>query len=321
MKMKKILGSVVTLAMIITTVSTAFAATPKYQYGFDGELGGAQTAVRVGDTDGLPTGGVNTIPTVDSSITAQYTEGVNGKAIFLDGSYGLILDAKNVGESYSIAFWVKPERFSDYGPIIQIGKDLLEADGKCSWLNITKTSWVGDATPIIWSRSLQADNELGLGAGTVWPWYQTAYFAVSSDNPMALAKKDWTHVVVTVDGSTKGMDPVLGTEVPGTVNSKLYINGELFGEGPVALHTFTEGSQVFIGCNAWDYFTKGAYDDIKVYDTVLTAAEVKTAMNDAAGSAAAASTDVPKTGVGSSALIFGLGALVSGAVALKRKEK
>jgi hypothetical protein len=41
----------------------------------------------------------------------------------------------------------------------------------------------------------------------------------------------------------------------------------------------------------------------------------------AASTDTAASTDVPKTGVGSSALIFGLGALATGAVALKRKEK
>ncbi len=324
MKMKKILGTVVTLAMICATVSTAFAATPVYQYGFDGELGDAQAAVRVGDTDGLPTGGVFTVPTVDTSVTAQYTEGVNGQAVFLDGSYGLILDAKELGDTYSISFWIKPERFSDYSTFLQIGSDLLGTEGNCNWLNVTKTSWVGDATPILWSRSQKADKELGLADGTVWPWYQTAYFAVG-ENPMLLAKKDWTHVVITVDGDSVGMDPVLGTEVAGTVTSKLYINGAFVGEGPVAKYTFSEGSQVFVGCNAWDYFAKAAYDDIKVYNTVLTDADVESAMNEPAGevAAAAASTDVPKTGVASMAIIFGLGATVlgTGSVVLKKKEK
>lgn len=53
--------------------------------------------------------------------------------------------------------------------------------------------------------------------------------------------------------------------------------------------------------------------------TVVEAA-AEEATDDAAADTAA-STDVPKTGVGSSALIFGLGALATGAVALKRKEK
>jgi len=50
--------------------------------------------------------------------------------------------------------------------------------------------------------------------------------------------------------------------------------------------------------------------------TYTTSAGAATASTDAA-----ATTDVPKTGVASTALIFGLGALATGSVALKRKEK
>ncbi len=321
MRMKKILGVVAALAMIMATTSTAFAATPVYEYNFDGSLGGAQTAVRVGDTDGLPTGGVFTVPTVDASVAAQYTEGVNGQAVFLDGSYGLILDAAPVGDTYTIAFWLKPERFSNYSTFLQIGEDLLGTEGKTNWISLTKTDWVGDATPIIWSRSQTASKELGLADDAVFPWYQKAYFAVDETTPMMLEKQAWTHVAITVDPAKTGMDPVLGTEVAGTIHSQLYINGKLAGEGPVAKYTFGGDTKVYVGCNAWDYFAKAAYDDIKIYNTVLTADEVVEAMDAASGDAAAPAASVPKTGVGSSALIFAVGTIVTGALALKRKEK
>ena len=86
-------------------------------------------------------------------------------------------------------------------------------------------------------RSQKAALELGDDPNLVWPWYHKAYFAVNYDNQNPLEKNKWAHVVITVDGNKPGMDPVLGTEVAGTVHSKLYINGELFGEGPVAKYT------------------------------------------------------------------------------------
>lgn len=329
MKIKRILGAVLTLTMICLSISTAFAATPVYEYGFEGTLDGAEAAIRVGDVDGLPV--TPTLPTADAGVKAQYGEGVNGQAVYLDSSYGLILDAKAIGETYSIAFWVNPARFSNYGPIIQIGEDLLATEGKCAWLNITKTDWVGDATPIIWSRSEPASMELGTDPNLVWPWYQTAYFAAAGG--LLLEKNVWSHVVVTVDESKVGMDPVLGTEVPGTVMSQLYVNGEFVGEGPVAKGTFIGSSKVYVGINCWDSIFKGYFDDIKLYDTVLTANEVVTAMNEPAAAAASTaapsdtsadtSSDVPKTGVVSTALIFGLGAAAFGvgSAALKRKQK
>ncbi|TAH70391.1 MAG: LamG domain-containing protein [Anaerolineaceae bacterium] len=303
MKLKKLLIAVIAMSMVLPA-TVAFAATPVYEYSFDGELGGATVVTREGDVDGLPV--TFNIPKANSSITAQFAEGKNGQAVFLDGTYGLLLDAEAVGETYSVSFWVNPARFSNFSPIIQIGQDLLEEEGRCAWLNVTKTDWAGDATPIIWSRSLRDDS---------WPWYQKAYFAVDESNPMALAKDDWTHVVITVDGNTPGTDPVLEVEVPGTNHSKLYLNGELFGEGPVAKQTFTEDSKIYLGINCWDFLFKGLFDDFKVYNTVLTNAEAKDAM----GAGAVSST--PKTGVASLGLVFGLGSVVLGAGALIMKKK
>jgi len=317
MRKKSLVGVVMTLAMVCATTTSAFAATPVYQNGFDGELGSAFVVTRVGDNeDGGNTG---YYPEADSSIAAQFAEGKNGQALSLDGKYGVELDAAAVGETYSVAFWINPARFSNYGPLVQIGSDLLSANTSSTWLNITKTDWDGDSAPVIWSR-----NETN-GA---WPWYQKAYF--SCGGGFQIPKNEWSHIVVTVDGSQVGIDPALGTEVAGTLQSKLYINGELLGEGPVASGTFAAAdAKVFLGINCWDIPAKALYDDFKIYDTVLTADEVKTAMNEgvttATASAAPATTSdsAAKTGVESFGLLFAVGAAAfgTGSVMLKKKVK
>lgn len=309
MKFKRFAAVLMTLLVFGMLTSTAFAATPKYEYGFDGSIGGAVVVTREGDNeDG---GNAGTLPTVNESVQPQFGEGVNGQALYLDGNYGLLLDAKAVGETYTIAFWINPARFSNFGPFIQIGSDLLSTNNTATWLNITKTDWDGDSAPVIWSRNEALD---------AWPWYQKAYF--SCGGGYQIPKNEWTHIAVTVDGSKPGMDPVLNTEVAGTVHSQLYINGELFGEGPVAKGTFSGDAKVYVGINCWDIIFKGLMDDIKIYDKVLTADEVKAAMNEPAATTAA-STSSPKTGVVSYAAVFGLGAalLGTGAVVLKKKEE
>lgn len=330
MKKKNIVGVIMSLAMICATSTSAFAATPVYQNGFDGDLGGAKVLTRTGDTDTGSNPG--TMPEESSSVAAQFADGKNGKALSLDGSYGLVLDTKAVGDTYSVSFWINPARFSNFTPMLQIGSDLLSAKTSAKWLNITKTDWDGDIAPVVWSR-----NEV-TGA---FPWYCKAYFTAGGG--YTIPKNEWSHIVVTVDSSKKCIDPVTGDEIKDTVNSQLYINGEFIGEGPVATETFTGSSKVYLGINCWDILFKGLYDDVKIYDTVLSADEVKTAMNEAVVSTAtdtaatttdaatdtAATTDttsttsVPKTGVASFALLFGLGAAACGAgsVALKKKEK
>lgn len=227
-----------------------------YEYLFDGDLGGAVTAVRVGDLDGLPPTPV--YPTQDDSIVVAYEEGVHGQAITLDSSFGLILDAQPVGEDYTLAFWVKAERFSNFGPIIQIGSDLLSANVASTWLNITKTDWDGDMAPVIWSR-----NEVD----ATWPW-----FACGSN--YVINKKEWVHIAVTVSGSTPVVGPEDGLNYAA---GKVYVNGALMGEGTVALGTFAkEGSQAFVGINCWDSIFKGAFDDIKIFDSVLTDGQIVT---------------------------------------------
>ena len=94
---------------------------------FDETLGNAQVVVR----DTPPE-----MPRVSSDVEAQYVPGMDGSAVYLDGSYGIQLsDVKKIGTSYSIAFWMKADALYDWAPFIHIGYDLLSTDYKCRlWL-------------------------------------------------------------------------------------------------------------------------------------------------------------------------------------------
>jgi len=249
-----------TTATDTTTDATAATAeevpAATYEYSFDNDLGGAVVATRVGDNeDG---GNAGTLPAADATITPIYEEGVSGQALTFDSTYGLILDnAAAVGEDYTISFWVKAERFSNYGPILQLGSDLLSASTSAKWLNITKTDWDGDMAPVVWSR-----NEVD----ATWPWF-------ACGTGFVMPKQEWVHVAVSVMGSTPVTDPADGLNY---ATGKVYVNGALMGTGNVALGTFTGDAKVYVGINCWDILFKGAIDELKIYNTVLTDGQIVT---------------------------------------------
>lgn len=301
---------VLTLLLSLAVATVANAATPKYEYNFDGSIGGAQAVRREGDND--EGGNAGTLPTVDASDSVAYTDGVNGQALELDGTYGLVLDAEGVGETYTLAFWINPARFSNFGPIVQVGSDLLGANAAAKWLNITKTDWDGDIAPTIWSRNEVTE---------AWPWYATAYFTAGGG--YMIERNTWSHIVVTVDGSKEAYDPVTEELIPDTVLSKLYVNGELIGEGPVASDTFVGDAKVYVGINPWDIILKGHIDDLKIYDVALSDSDVKDLVSGNAVVTESTTGSVPKTGEQSYAALLSLAALACGigAIVLNKKRK
>ena len=142
-----------------------------------------------------------------------------------------------------------------------------------------------------------------------------------------MPSNEWTHIAVTVDASTPGLEA-------NTVLGKLYINGEYLSEGNVATEIFEGDAKIYLGINCWDINMKGLIDDFKVYNTVLSDDEIKEAMNTPASTpeAKAASSEAPakststeatpKTGAVSYALVYGVAAVVAGAgaVLLRKKE-
>lgn len=247
------------------------SATPKvtllYHPNFDENTGKPQTA--------------GTMPTNEAAVAAgktlQFTtETPDGsQAITFDGTYAAMLDLEFTGDldSYTLSFWINPARFQMYSTMFCVGKDLLEQEGKCAWLSVTSAgndwNWGGNAQPVIWSRSLEAGAEAGVD---VWPAYGEAYFW--ADYNLSMTQKEWHHVVITVDGTKDGWDPVVQAAVPGTVQGTTYIDGQLWGTGPVAKYCVDETSSVYLGINPWDLVQKGSYDNVGIYDYALTAEQV-----------------------------------------------
>jgi hypothetical protein len=82
------------------------------------------------------------------------------------------------------------------------------------------------------------------------------------------ADNTWTHLVGTYDGTTL----------------KLYKNGTLISSSTRAGSIAVGTGPVKIGGNAvWGEWFKGQLDDIRIYNTALTAAQIQTAMNTPVG--------------------------------------
>lgn len=167
-----------------------------------------------------------------------YTEGINGKAIKLTGSYGLKFgSAEKLGESYTISWWMKPDSIgSAVDPTFAAGTFSPEY-----WLNATF-----DAK--IWSN-------------------HGGYIETKAAN--VYQAENWQHVAIVVDGAAAGSSD-------GTVTGTLYVNGEAVSTGDVAKGIMTNaGSNLYFGVNAWDAYFTGAVDELMLFNRALAEEEVK----------------------------------------------
>ena len=75
-------------------------------YQFNNSQGTSEVVVRNGDTaEGSNSG---TIPVTDTSTTVKYADGISGRGIYLDGTYGLKLYPGIDSPLYTISLWIKP---------------------------------------------------------------------------------------------------------------------------------------------------------------------------------------------------------------------
>ncbi len=172
---------------------------------------------------------------------AEYTyqEGVVGKAITLNGTYGLKLleDANILGESYTISFWMNPKAVgATFDPTITGGLFSPEY-----WLNLTLD-------------------------GKIWSKANDTYIETKVSN--AYKANEWQQVTITVDGQTSGKASV---SVVGT----LYVNGVQVSKGDVPRSIMMQPeAKLYFGVNAWDAYFSGALDDVLLFNKALTAEEI-----------------------------------------------
>lgn len=179
-------------------------------------------------------------PALKEDASYKYTDGVFGKAIVLDGTYGLKLcDAKELGKSYTLSFWMKPDKVGGtVDPTMTAGTFSPEY-----WLSLTF-----DAK--IWSNQTGGPSYVATGAANAYKAGQ------------------WQHVAVVVDGTQTGA-------TSGTVSGKLFVNGELVSSGDVADGIMTnKDAAVYFGVNGWDAYFTGALDEVMLFNQALTNDEI-----------------------------------------------
>lgn len=156
--------------------SISMAATlpePVCSYSFNHTIGTASLVIRENDT--IEGGNTGTIP-IEKEKEALYTDGISGKGLYLDGSYGIKLYPEIEGEVYSISFWVKPETADMYSPIFYAGKELLTEQEMSLQMTRDDTT-----SPAIISTSVNG-----------------GYFAGKGQK---VKEKEWNHICITVNGN------------------------------------------------------------------------------------------------------------------------
>lgn len=221
-----------------------------YSYQFNEDLGNAEVVVR---------NAPESEPEKSDDIEPQYVHGMDGKAIYLDGTYGIKLsDVEKVGDSYTIAFWMKADRLCDWSPFIHIGHDLNNPEKRVRlWLG-QKTDGVSVA-PIISSERAEVNYSFEIRP--------------EQSKPNTVQPDIWYYIVFTVDGSKRGSRT-------GSVLGTLYVAGQYIGQGDIVLDTMNADEfNVYLGINPWDELYPVAFDDVKIWDQVLDSGQVQELYN------------------------------------------
>lgn len=279
---KFLVGALAAVLMVegaaATTASAAGLPKAKYKYNFNKADKNVVAVTRKGDDASAGTN-AGAVPSKDSKKKVLLKSGKNGKGLYLDRTYGVQLkDMKLKASKYTISFWVKADsNMSNFMATFYAGSNFLD-DKKVKWLSITKTDWVGDSSPIVWSRN---------AAKTQFPW--TGPWAGETNNVISQSG-GWNHITVVVGGAytDKKLDIKQGAksgylEDPAEENYQksgnnvvIYVNGKFYGTGTCAADDVMDGKEsAFLGINCWDVLFKGTFDDVQIYDKALTQKEVQ----------------------------------------------
>ena len=169
--------------------------------------------------------------------TVTFAAGQNGQAAVLDGTNGIRLpDGIIDSYDYTVSMWLNAAQTTIFTPA------LFGDAGANGWINLAPHSWDGNI--MLWSNSaLKGAN----------PWFDGI-----TGVPMPL--NTWTHVAFSVN---KGI-------------VKVFVDGVQTTEIGGLPDIFTGQNATFtLGTNPFDIPFVGMIDDVKFYDTALTAGEVK----------------------------------------------
>lgn len=201
-------------------ISGSVTSTPAFNFNFNDSVGNAAAVDKTMNS---------------KTVTYQYVDGVDGKAIYLDGSYGLKLhDGTGINNNYSISYWMKPDVInSAVSPTLALGTFTPQY-----WINLS------------FGRGIWARNE------STNTWYDVP----AGQTPVAYTSNEWQHVVFTVEGTSAKL------YLNGTLKNSATVPSDVLNQTNAA---------VYFGINAWDDIFKGSLDEFKIYDTVLQQDEIE----------------------------------------------
>ena len=228
-----------------------------YSYSFDKMLGGAKVVTRPGDYGGYNEG---QYPVENVEKAPLFTEGIEGDAIYLDGSYGLELpDIAPLSDSYTISFWFKAEELCDWSPFMMIGSHLTDTEGAQNYISFNKkTNENGeDVVPIFNTINVVYDNSC-----EVRPCF---------DDKKCINLNDWNYITIRVDASqVSGEDDT-------KVMAYLYLNSEMIGCSEVSKMCFDgENMKAYIGISCYDRMFRACYDEIHIWNCLLDENQIST---------------------------------------------
>lgn len=222
-----------------------------YSFSFDREIQGAQVVTRPME-DGKYIRGV--YPEENVEKTPLFVNGIEGEAIYLDGSYGIELcDMKPLADSYTISFWMRAEELYDWSPFLLIGSNLLDPDVSQNYISFNKktTEDGEDVVPIF--------NTINAFSGN------SCEVRPSLEEKDCIDLYEWNYITIRVDGSKESeMDS-------SKVTAYLYINSEMIGSSEVSKMSFVESNMhAYLGIGCHDQLFRVCYDELRIWNTLLS---------------------------------------------------
>lgn len=201
----------------------------------------------------------------EAEITPEFVDGLSGKALKMDGTYGLWLNkiAGTDSESYSISMWVKPESLKNSQPLVTStsSKFGVPADEDETWCTVA------------------GDNQ-GTGSIKLWSHDANGYVEDHKQGTISVGENaEWSHIVLVVDG-TKTKSGAVPAEGAGRTLGTLYVNGRKVYSADVANEKANgrgKDMMTYFGANAWpnDGYFKGLVDEFVFTNDVLTEDDVE----------------------------------------------
>ncbi len=226
-----------------------------FSYSFNGKLGDAAVVTREGDIGRFNDG---TYPEQTQDVLPLFTEGIEGEAIYLDGSYGVeLLGMDALSDSYTIAFWFRADELRDWSPFLLIGSHLLDVGEKQSFLSFNKKT-TEEGTQVV-----PIFNTIDAVTGN------SCEIRPSMEDKRCISLNVWNYITVCVDASQRvedDSDKVMGY---------LYLNSELIGSGQISkLHLEQDDVKAYLGISCFDELFRASYDEVHIWKQMLNESQI-----------------------------------------------